>query len=126
MSTPMTDYQISEAALKKVLATLPCERTQLEQVTHTALPFICKDGTIVGPAADNAAVFVQYPSDWEGFAVSSNNGSHSFWFFYFCDTFSERAMACLGNQPSVCAAIEAAVHHVKADIRHWNSLRAAA
>ena len=38
MSTTMTDYQIAEAALKKVLAALPCERTLLEQVTHTALP----------------------------------------------------------------------------------------
>lgn len=126
MSTSMTDFQIAEAALQKVLATLPCERNILEQANHTALPFLFKDGTIHGPAADNAAVVVQYPGDWEGLAVSTNAGTHSFWFFYFCDNFRERAMACLGNQPSVCAAIDAAVHHVKADLKHWNGHRVAA
>lgn len=120
MTTSLTDYQIAEKALQLVLATLPCERKLLEQATHTALPLIMSDGTIHGPSADNSAVVVEYPSDWEGLAVSSKAGKPSFWFFYFCDTSRERAMACLGNQPSLCAAIDAAVHHVKADLKHWN------
>lgn len=126
MPTPMTDDQIAEVALSKVLATLPCERTLLEQATHTALPFMLEAGTIHGPAADNAAVFVEYPMDWEGLAVSSSSGGPAFWFVYICGTFRERAMACLGNQPSLCAAIDAAVHHVKADLKQWNSHSVAA
>lgn len=120
MSPLSTDFQIAETALQKVLATLPCDREVLEQLSHTGLPFICEAGNIYGPALDNAAVVVLYPSNWEGLAVSTKDGNPSFWFFYQCEVFRERAMACLGSQPSVCAAIEAAVHHVKADLKHWN------
>lgn len=126
MPPPMTDYQIAEVALKKVLATLPCERSLLEQTTHTVLPFMLDDGTVHGPAADNAAVFVEYPCDWEGLAVSTKAGRLTFWFFYICGTFRERAIARLGSQPSMCAAIDAAVHHVKADLKHWNGKSIAA
>jgi len=123
MIAPMTDYQIAEVALSNVLPTLPCERKLLEQANHTALPFMFGDGSIHGPAADNAAVLVEYPNDWQGLAVSINAGKLSFWFFYVCDTFHERAMACLGNQPSLCAAIDAAVQHVKSDLKQWNGHR---
>lgn len=118
--TTLSDSQIAEAALYKVLATLPYDRALLEQVTHTALPFLYKDGSIHGPAQDNAAVFVQYPDDWTGLAVSAEGGKWSFWFFYLCDNFRERAIACLGSQPSLCAAIDAAVQHVKSDLKRWN------
>lgn len=120
MTTPMTDYQIAEAALNKVLATLPCERNLMEQATHMILPVMFDSGSVHGPAADNAAVFVEYAKDWEGLAVSTTDGDISYWFIYICGTFRERAMACLGNQPSLCAAIDAAVHHVKADLKRWN------
>ena len=76
MIAPMTDYQIAEVALSKVLATLPCERKLLEQANHTALPFMFGDGSIHGPAADNAAVLVEYPNDWQGLAVSINAGNY--------------------------------------------------
>lgn len=118
--TTLSEFQIAEAALIKVLAALPYDRSLLEQLTHTALPFLYKDGTIQGPAQDNAAVFVQYPGDWTGLAVSYDGGKWSFWFFYLCDYFRERATACLGSQPSPCAAIDAAVQHVKSDLKRWN------
>ncbi|MFG8752219.1 hypothetical protein ACEPU1_28330 [Pseudomonas aeruginosa] len=122
----MTPSQIAAAAVEIVRSALPYSSELLEQCTSLELPHIMANGDIYGPAPDNAAAFMQYGPDWTGLAVSSRCGSTSYWLYYRCQLTQERAMACLGPQQSVGAAIEAAVQHVRADLEYWNSKRAAA
>ncbi|HBO2935125.1 TPA: hypothetical protein L4R50_000119 [Pseudomonas aeruginosa] len=122
----MTPSQIAAAAVEIVNRAMPYSRELLEQCTSLELPHIMANGDIFGPAPDNAAAYMQYGPDWTGLAVSSRCGSTSYWLYYRCQLTQGRAMACLGPQPSVGEAIEAAVHHVRADLEYWNSKRAAA
>ena len=122
----MTPSQIAAAAVEIVRSALPYSSELLEQCTSLELPHIMANGDIYGPAPDNAAAFMQYGADWTGLAVSSRCGGTSYWLYYRCQFTQERAMACLGPQQSVGAAIEAAVRHVRADLEYWNSKRAAA
>lgn len=122
----MTPSQIAAAAVEIVRSALPYSSELLEQCTSLELPHIMANGDIYGPAPDNATAFMQYGPDWTGLAVSSRCGSTSYWLYYRCQLTQERAMACLGPQQSVGAAIEAAVQHVRADLEYWNSKRAAA
>ena len=122
----MTPSQIAAAAVEIVRSALPYSSELLEQCTSLELPHIMANGDIYGPAPDNAAAFMQYGADWTGLAVSSRCGGTSYWLYYRCQLTQERAMACLGPQQSVGAAIEAAVRHVRADLEYWNSKRAAA
>ncbi len=122
----MTPSQIAAAAVEIVRSALPYSSELLEQCTSLELPHIMANGDIYGPAPDNAAAFMQYGADWTGLAVSSRCGGTSYWLYYRCQLTQERAMACLGPQQSVGAAIEAAVQHVRADLEYWNSKRAAA
>lgn len=126
MSLIKTDSQIDQAAVAIVEGSLPYPRELLEQCTSLELPHIMINGDIFGPAPDNAAAFTQYAADWTGLAVSSRCGDTSYWLYYRCQLTQERAMACLGPQPSVGAAIEAAVQYVRADLEYWNSTRAVA
>ncbi|HEJ4407838.1 TPA: hypothetical protein SL557_000117 [Pseudomonas aeruginosa] len=122
----MTSSQIAAAAVEIVRSALPYSSELLEQCTSLELPHIMVNGDVFGPAPDNAAAFMQYGPDWTGLAVSSRCGGTSYWLYYRCQLTHERAMACLGPQQSVGAAIEAAVQHVRADLEYWNSKRAAA
>lgn len=122
----MTPSQIAAAAVEIVRSALPYSSELLEQCTSLELPHIMANGDVFGPAPDNAAAFMQYGPDWTGLAVSSRCGGTSYWLYYRCQLTQERAMACLGPQQSVGAAIEAAVRHVRADLEYWNSKRAAA
>lgn len=122
----MTPSQIAAAAVEIVRRALPYSSELLEQCTSLELPHIMVNGDVFGPAPDNAAAFMQYGPDWTGLAVSSRCGGTSYWLYYRCQLTQERAMACLGPQQSVGAAIEAAVRHVRADLEYWNSKRAAA
>ena len=122
----MTPSQIAAAAVEIVRSALPYSSELLEQCTSLELPHIMANGDIYGPAPDNAAAFMQYGADWTGLAVSSRCGGTSYWLYYRCQLTQERAMACLGPQQSVGAAIEAAVQHVRADLEYWNSKRTAA
>lgn len=123
---PMTDLQIADAAIQIVLDTLPYPREFMEQLTHTSLPFMLDSGKICGPAPDNAAVFTEYPSDWTGLAVSTRAGQLRYWFIFNCEYTNTRAHACLGSQPSVCAAIVSAALHVQSNIRVWGGQQQAA
>ncbi|HEC1424210.1 TPA: hypothetical protein R1W95_000998 [Pseudomonas aeruginosa] len=122
----MTHSQIAAAAVEIVRSALPYSSELLEQCTSLELPHIMVNGDVFGPAPDNAAAFMQYGPDWTGLAVSSRCGGTSYWLYYRCQLTQERAMACLGPQPSVGAAIEAAVQYVRADLEYWNNTRAAA
>lgn len=122
----MTPSQIAAAAVEIVRSALPYSSELLEQCTSLELPHIMVNGDVFGPAPDNAAAFMQYGPDWTGLAVSSRCGGTSYWLYYRCQLTQERAMACLGPQPSVGAAIEAAVQYVRADLEYWNNTRAAA
>jgi len=122
----MTPSQIAAAAVEIVRSALPYSSELLGQCTSLELPHIMVNGDVFGPAPDNAAAFMQYGPDWTGLAVSSRCGGTSYWLYYRCQLTQERAMACLGPQQSVGAAIEAAVRHVRADLEYWNSKRAAA
>lgn len=122
----MTPSQIAAAAVEIVRSALPYSSELLEQCTSLELPHIMVNGDVFGPAPDNAAAFMQYGPDWTGLAVSSRCGGTSYWLYYRCQLTQERAMACLGPQQSVGAAIEAAVRHVRADLEYWNSTRAVA
>lgn len=123
---PMTDLQIAEAAIQIVLDNLPYPRNLMEQLTYTSLPFMLDSGKICGPAPDNAAVFIEYPSDWTGMAVSTRGGQMRYWFIFHCEYTNERALACLGSQPSICAAIVSAAQHVQTNIRAWRDHQQAA
>ncbi|PBV09254.1 hypothetical protein CJU35_05205 [Pseudomonas aeruginosa] len=122
----MTPSQIAATAVEIVRSALPYSRELLEQCTSLELPHIMVNGDIFGPAPDNAAAFMQYGADWTGLAVSSRCGSTSYWLYYRCRMTQERAMACLGPQASVGAAIDAAMQHVRADLEYWESQRFAA
>ncbi|WP_121498221.1 hypothetical protein [Pseudomonas aeruginosa] len=122
----MTPPQIVAAAAEIVRSALPYSRELLEQCTSLELPHIMVNGDIFGPAPDNAAAFMQYGADWTGLAVSSRCGGTSYWLYYRCQITQERAMACLGPQATVGAAIDAAVQHVRADLEYWYSQRIAA
>lgn len=124
MNNKMTDDQIAQVAIKTVLDSLPYDRKFMEQLSYTDLPIMLADGSIYGQSSDNAAVLEKYPSNWAGLAVKSISGELFYWFIYRCQRFNERAMSCLGRQPSICAAIVAATHHVQADLKHWNGVRA--
>jgi hypothetical protein len=126
MTIAMTDDQLLESAEKAVLAALPYSREFMEQLISTDLPIMVANGSIHGPALDNAAVFQEYPEDWTGLAISIFQGKPAYWFVYRCERFNERALSCLGPQPSTSAAIEAAVQHVRADLKHWGSASKAA
>lgn len=121
----MNPAQIAAAAVEIVRSALPYSSELLEQCTSLELPHIMVNGDVFGPAPDNAAAFMQYGPDWTGLAVSSRSGGTSYWLYYRCQLTQERAMACLGPQDSVGAAIEAAEQHVRADLEYWSSKRAA-
>ncbi|MPQ69465.1 hypothetical protein [Pseudomonas sp. MWU12-2323] len=123
MTTNLTDDQITEAAVKIVLAALPCKRALMEQMGMLDLPIMGADGIIYGHAVDNSAAFTNYGPEWTGLAVGTVGGRQSFWFVYRCEAFQERAIACPGNQPSVAAAIIEAAMQVKANLKHWNGYR---
>ena len=125
MTTKLTDDQIAAAAIKTVLDTLPYDRHFMEQLTYADLPVMLADGSIYGKAKDNAAVMEKYQSNWAGLVVKDIGGELFYWFIYRCQRFNERAMSCLGRQPSICSAIIAATHHVQADLKHWNSFKKA-
>lgn len=126
MTIAMTDDQLLENAVTTVLAALPYSREFMEQLISTDLPIMIANGTIHGPAMDNAAVFMEYPAGWTGLAVSIYQGKPNYWFVYRCEQFHERALSCLGPQPSTSAAIATAVQHVCADLKHWGSTSKAA
>ncbi|MBJ2214070.1 hypothetical protein JFT64_18675 [Pseudomonas carnis] len=126
MTTHLTDDQLADAAVKIVLASLPYKRELMEQMGMLDLPIMGSDGIIQGYAADNAAVFTTYGPEWTGLAVGSAAGRQSYWFVYHCEDFQERAIVCLGNQPSVAAAIIEAAMQVKANLKHWRCMRKAA
>lgn len=126
MSLMKTDSQIDQAAVAIVESALPYPRELLEQCTNLELPHIMINGDIFGPAPDNAAAFTQYAADWTGLAVSSRCGDTSYWLYYRCPMTQERAMACLGPQPSVAAALDAAALSVRADLDYWGNKRLAA
>lgn len=119
MTATMTEAQIADKAVSIVLAALPYSREVMAQMKSTDLPIMMTDGTICGPAPDNAAIYVEYPKDWCGLAASSNGGDLLHWFIYRCERFNERALGCLGTQSSVSAAINAAVLHVTTDLTFW-------
>lgn len=122
----MTDFQIANAAMKIVLDTLAYPREFMEQLTYTDLPFMFDNGKIYGPAPDNAAVYVEYPANWTGMVISACAGRVLHWFIFNCEYTNARALACLGNQPSICAAIIAASLHVQTNIRTWGNDQKAA
>jgi hypothetical protein len=126
MTTHLTDDQLADAAFKIVLGALPYKRELMEQMGMLDLPVMGTDGKIHGYAADNAAVFTTYGPEWTGLVVGSAAGRQTFWFVYHCEDFQERAIACLGNQPSVAAAIIEAAMQVKASLKHWRGIRNAA
>lgn len=115
----MTDFQMADAAFKTVQATLAFPQEFLQQLAPHDLPFMTSTGKIYGPCADNAAVISEYSADWTGLATSSEGGTLRYWFFFTCEFTDARAIACLGNQPSIAAAIDSAVQHVKTNIRVW-------
>ncbi|MEX6780442.1 hypothetical protein [Pseudomonas aeruginosa] len=122
----MTTSLFAAAAVEIVRSALPYSRELLEQCTSLELPHIMVNGDIFGPAQDNAAAFTQYGPGWTGLAVSSRCGGTSYWLYYRCQMTQERAMACLGPQATVGAAIDAAVQHVRADLEYWDGQRIAA
>lgn len=126
MTIAMTDEQLLEKAETAVLAALPYSREFMEQLISTDLPIMVANGGIHGPAMDNAAVFQEYPEGWTGLAISIYQGKPAYWFVYRCEQFHERALCCLGPQPSTSAAIAAAVQKVRADLKHWGSASKAA
>lgn len=126
MTIKMTDDQLLDKAVNIVLAALPYSREFIEQLASTELPIMIADGTIHGPSKDNAAVFQEYPASWTGLAVSIYQGNPTYWIVYRCERFQERALGCLGPQPSTSAALAAAVQHVCADLKHWGSASKAA
>lgn len=127
MTTAMTDFQLQEAALSLVLGTLAFDRAFMERLSPTDIPVMLDDGRIFGCAVDNAAIFEEYPANWTGLAIKCSAGSMKYWFIYNTDQFgAERAFACLGEQPSICAAIVAAVHSVRSDLKHWGESSLAA
>jgi hypothetical protein len=121
----MTDDQIALEAMRIVELSLPYSRELLEQFDHLGLPFFMT-GELYGPAPDNAAVLVQYGSDWTGLAVNNDGSTPVYWFMYQCPSFHERAMSCLGIFPSVAAAIDAAIKVVSNDLKHWDGFAKAA
>ncbi|MCF5372014.1 hypothetical protein [Pseudomonas syringae] len=126
MTTVPTDDQLAVAANRIVLASLPYPRDLMETMRLLDLPLLNDDGDVFGPAADNAAVFTKYGMDWTGLAGSCIKGKMRYWFIYRCELFQERAITCLGSQPSIVAAIIEAAMKVKADLKHWHADRKAA
>lgn len=119
----MTAEQIAQQAVETVIKALPYPRAQLEQMSIHQLPCLTDKAQIFGPARDNAAVMEEYPADWTGMAVSSSNGYINFWLIFHCEYSKERALACLGAQPSVSAAIDTACLRVEDNIRTWSTLK---
>lgn len=126
MNISLTYDQMADAAVKIVLASLPYKRELMEQMGKLDLPILLTDGSIYGHSPDNAAVFTTYGAEWTGLVVSSTGGQLLHWFVYRCELFQKRAICCLGNQPSVAAAIIEAALQVRANLKHWSGKSKAA
>lgn len=126
MTSIPTDDQLADAANKIVLSSLPYPRELMETMRLIDLPLLCDNGDVFGPAADNASEFTKYGMEWTGLAGSCINGELRIWFIYRCELFQERAISCLGNQPSIAAAIIEAAMNVKANLKYWHADRKAA
>jgi hypothetical protein len=118
--------QIAQTARTLVRDALPFKMALLEQLGHSYLPVILSNGSIYGPASNNAAAFELYRDDWTGLALSTAGDKPVHWFIYSDELTQERAFCCLGHQPSVAAALEEAILQVQSNLSFWAIERKAA